>query len=281
MTGYSRILVITDAAMRPMPALAQAVELARKAGASLQVVAFGRDLAITSEALLDKDWSQRSRKSWMEERRQWLETQVASLSKLGVPVDVEIEWAYIGLDNLLMQVVDRMPDIVIKDFDEQPEGKASSLDLRFMRHCRVPLLLVHRDATGETGRIFAAVSASPRPERRVADQNVLIQAQAFALHCAAELHLIHANRVVDERRVAAMARRERFEALADEFLIPTGRQHLLRGPPAQTVADFIGNRPSDILVVGTLRHTLYERIFGGDEAERLINLVPCNLLAVK
>jgi universal stress protein E len=75
--------------------------------------------------------------------------------------------------------------------------------------------------------------------------------------------------------------RRNFEALAQAHSVPLERRHFLQGPAAKSITGFARADHSDVLVIGSARHTLVDRLLMGTTAEAILDRAPCNVLAVK
>ncbi|MDB5971344.1 MAG: universal stress protein family [Hydrocarboniphaga sp.] len=300
MNSYTRIFLIADASMRRTPALDCAARLAKEGGAALHIAIFDRDPLITAAALFDKERSDRARQSWMDERRNWLLAQAERLSLDGIQVSSEIVWARPVQDEILLNIDDHSPDLVIKDVHYESHLRRvlfTPLDWQLLRCCPLPLLLVNGLANAAPRRIIAAVDAGfDASQQSELNHRVIREAQALAIRSGAELHLVYAFVgplvMIDPMGVGATSvaeiynallpiHRDNFDALAEAHSVPAQRRHFLSGAAAQTIAEFTQADHSDVLVIGSVRHGLIDRMLMGTTAEAILDKASCNVLAVK
>jgi len=300
MSQYQRILLIADPSMRRTPAFERAIWLARSSGARLHIALFDRNPLIAAAALIDKLHSSDLMTAWLAQRRAWLQTEAAQLAEHGLTVTTEVVWARPSQDEILLRVAEQSPDLVIKDVEYESHLKRTlftPLDWQLLRNCTVPLLLVNKLTHALPRRVVAAVDASVDTEQHNALNHAVIrQALALAIQCDAELHLVYAfagpQAMIDPAgahlgsigqlydTLLPMHRRN-FEALAQAHSVPLERRHFLQGTPAKAVAEFARADHSDVLVIGSMRHTLVDRMLMGTTAEAILDDAPCNVLAVK
>jgi len=281
MKSYRRILLVADPLMRRTPAFEQAVALARASAATLHMALFDRDPAITGVSLLEGDWAEEARERWAGERRSWLEQEAAALAACGIAASIEFVWARPGLDDVLSSVNRHAPDLVI--VDRQGQGRLERLgrapiDLQLLRQCPAPMLLVNSAAHLTPRRILAAVDTGDAAAATSGlNDRILTEAIAMATRCDAEMDIVQ---VILDATASDAASEKAFNALADGHGIAVKRRHLLRGKPAEVIADLARADRSDIVVIGAARRTFRERAVGASVATGLFDRVPCNLLAV-
>lgn len=299
MSQYRRILLIADANMKRTPAFERAAWLARACGASLHIALFDRNSVIAGAALIDRDTSAEARRAWILEREHWLRVEAEALVAEGVPVTGEVVWARPVADDILNVAADQQPDLVVKDVHLEgvlQRVLLTPLDWQLLRLCPVPLMLVNTLGQALPRRIVAAVDASHEYKPGDLNDRVIQEALRLAIPCDAELHLIHAfsgpQALIDPNGTGLGAigelehfllpiHRQNFAAIADAHSVPADRRHFLRGTPVQVIKDFARQQHSDVIVLGSVRHSLIDRLIMGTTAEALLDKAPCNLLAVK
>ena len=300
MSQYQRIFLIADPSMRRTPAFERAAWLARSSGAALHIALFDRNALLNAAALVDKTRAKEAVKAWTEERRRWLQSEAAELAAHGVEVSIDVVWARPAQDEILLRVADHSPDIVVKDVNyENHLGRVlfTPLDWQLLRACPVPLLLVNTLTQAIPRRVVAAVDASFDGDAHNAlNHSVIRQALALSIQCDAELHLVYAfagpQGMIDPEgtqlgsigelyNLLLPMHQRNFEALAQAHSVPLERRHFLQGPAAKTITEFARADHSDVLVIGSVRHTLVDRLLMGTTAEAILDRAPCNVLAVK
>jgi nucleotide-binding universal stress UspA family protein len=143
-------------------------------------------------------------------------------------------------------------------------------------------------------RILAAVNSFPRDEINAdLNQRILDLARSQADRDNAELHVVHAYHVpgrmllpfgidVDEYRAAiARLHRERLMELLHVFSIPESCVHLEQGWPGDVIPAVARREQADVIVMGTLARVGVPGLFIGNTAERALDHVDCDILAIK
>jgi len=301
MSQYQRILLLADPSLRRTPAFERAVWLARASGAALHIALFDRDPLISAAALVtDTRHTEAAIAQWLEPRRQWLHAQTDDLIAKGLNVTSEAVWSRPSQHAILQHVDEFKPDLVVKDVHYEPLLRRvliAPLDWQLLRSCPCPLLLVNTLTRALPKRIVAAVDASSQSsEHRTLNEQVIHQALSMAIQCDAQLHLVYAfsgpQSMIDPAgagigpigelaRLLQPQHQQHFDELADAHGVPPDRRHFLHGPAAPTIADFLREHHSDVLVIGSAHRTLFDRLLIGTTAEAMLDAAPCNVLAVK
>lgn len=302
MRQLRNILLLADHALeRPSPAMRRAVQLALTTGAQLHMYLFEHCPAIDAIGHLNRQVAHLARNAFARERVAWLNDAAFSLKLQTPPIRTAFVWGALTHRRILGCIRKLEPDLVIKDAQLEPSIQRIApgpLDWKLLRLCPAPLMLVNRFASPMPRRVIAAVEPVA-PEHRQGRLNDLIvqEAQALALQCKATVHLAHVfegippsvlgepsrsiatlGRLYDELRNRAEAQ---FREFAAEHSIPADCQHLLNGPPAETLAHFAADAKVDVLVLGTIRRGTMRRPAIGSTAERILHRAGCDVLVIK
>jgi universal stress protein E len=302
MSNYRKLFLIANPELRRTSAMDQAAALARQSGATLQMCLFDHSAAINAISHFDPAGGAAAREGWLERRRRWLFAEAESLRGHGVPTTADVSWAHPLLEEMLAQIAEVKPDLVIKDLREEPLLKRAlltPLDWQLLRLCPAPLLLVHHAAGGALPkRIVAAIDPS-RTDAGSADFNetIIRAALSVSLQTGAELHLLHALAPMNAIAVATPAgesffsaelydafvagQRQLFDRYADAHGVPKERQHFVIGPPAIAVTEHAQRIGADLLVIGSIHRHGLDRLLVGSTAEQILDRLPCSLLAIK
>jgi universal stress protein E len=167
-------------------------------------------------------------------------------------------------------------------------------DRHLLRKCPCPVWMIRPERRAAYERILAAVNSFPR-DRINADLNrhILDLACSQADRDKAEIHVVHAYRIprqvllpigvdVDDYRTAlARLHRERLDELLEDFSIPADCVHLEEGWPGEVIPAVARREQADIVVMGTLARVGIPGLFIGNTAERTLDHVDCDILAIK
>lgn len=300
MSQYQRILLLADPAMQRTAAFEQAVWLARRSQAELHIALFDRNAVIDAAQAAGTSGAAEAAAAWTRCRSDWLAAQAVELSRHGVRTSFEVVWARQAVQPILDHVAQVAPDIVIGDARYESRLKRllfTPLDWQLLRSCPRPLLLTHTLAHVVPRRVVAAVDASyENDEHNQLNHCIIQQALSLSIQCDAELHLVYSlagpDSMIDGdgRHVGAIGElyetllpihRRNFDDLADAHSVPADRRHFLDGAPAKTLAAFVRADHSDVLVIGSTRHSWLDRLLMGSSAEAILDQAPCSVLAVK
>jgi universal stress protein E len=143
----------------------------------------------------------------------------------------------------------------------------------------------------------AAVDPS-NPQTLISGLNdqIIQTANALALQCDAQLHLLYAYDLtpafngdaplavgswganfMDELRESLHAA---FVTLADQFGVPPERRHFIMGLPVNVISEFVEEYLADVVVMGTVHRVGIDRVLGST-TERALYSVPGSILAVR
>lgn len=188
------------------------------------------------------------------------------------------------------------PDMVIKDTETTPvlaRFFGTSLDCALMRSCQGLMHFVPRAAASLPKRILLAVDTAlhDEPDAQMLFNRALIRAaDALALQCDAQLHLLSAYNLVgvfapdmlvaqtwvEEMRDALQVS---FDALADAEGVPLDCRHFKEGGAVHVIREQVAALDIDVLVLGVVQPKGLSKLLG-DTTERLVSDPPCSVLSV-
>jgi universal stress protein E len=180
----------------------------------------------------------------------------------------------------------------------------SSADWNLIRTCPAPLLLVKPAEVIEPPRVLAAVDPMHEHDKPAdLDRRILAFAEEFCAAIGAELHVAHvfdgapfaaatatqmpsvappAPEITLELMASAQKRhRQALDELVAGEPIPAERVHFGTGKVVDllpTMADQVG---ASFAVLGAVARGALKRVFLGSTAEKLLDVLPCDLVVVK
>ncbi|SEQ15838.1 universal stress protein E [Pseudomonas sp. NFACC02] len=297
MVESERLMLIASPIMHKTPAFERAGALAKAKEAPLHIVAFDYVDGLATAGLVNEEALVQMREGYVQRHRDWLEEQAESIRQTGVRVTTEVVWVMRAFTEIMVHIRELNPSLVIKDLEHESwitRAMFTSLDLRLLYECPVPLHLVSRLTHAKPRKVLAAVDPF-RPDEQFDDINgeIITAAEKLAAQCDAELHLVYAydlsyvfasggydgfSSVLAQQLYDADALA--FRKLVERFGVPGNRQHLMMGSPAKQIEALVRSEGIDVVVMGTVhrRHTL--RLLGST-TEQVAYHVPCSLLTVK
>jgi universal stress protein E len=291
---YQRLLLIINPLLRHSPALNHAASLAKASGASLHIAALIPSLKRLS--LLEKGDRTLAREQYLQDHRSWLEAQAQNLRGRGIEVTTQVTWAQDIKQDIIDDVTQMQPDLLIKEIDHASVLKRAlftPLDWHLLRHCPVPVYLVGGSGLGLPRKIVAAVEVSDvESADDELNDRIIKQACSLAMQCNAELHLLYACDIsavfladMDGLTLADLTKELRrdleksFLRLAGQFGVPSDRRHFIDGHPVKVLSEFADEHNVDVIVMGRVQSHGLDKLLGST-TEHILYQVPCCVLAV-
>ena len=293
MSQYQRLLLITDQQLPHSPAARRAAALAAASGAALHITALVQPPPRIH--LIEPSLDEQARVAYMDKYRVWLEGATQSLRDSSLHLTTEALWTTQPLRDILIHAREIKPDLLIKDVYLEPLLKrvfTTPLDWQLLQESPVPVHLVNQIASALPRRVVVAVDTSTG-EAGITEFNrkIIREAEALALQCDAELHLLYAYDLspafmaepsvtvvwVDELRAALL---EPFTRLADDYGVPAERRHFLMGSPVGVIADYVRDNAIDVVVMGSVQPKGLGKLIG-DTTERTLLIPECSVLTIK
>ena len=304
MSGDKTILAIIDPAADEQPALERGAWLAGALGARLAVVAFDYDQQLADGRFVDPRATAASRRSLLAVHRQRLESWVEHYRQQGLSIDTDVLWGH-PLDRGVLRLVhDHRPLVVIKETRYHGGLKRaffSNADWVLVRRCTAPLLLVKSRQPEASPRILAAVDPMHELDKPAGlDRAILALSTELASALHGRLDVFHAFDPAPAIANAAgsltspiaiparelttsleQAHRSALEELLGEYSIDPSAVHLEEGVAAERLLSLARALPADIVVMGAMSRTGIARLIIGNTAERVLDVLPCDVLLVK
>ena len=312
MQRFRKILVPICGDPSRQPVLTQAARLARQNGASIKLISVVEDMPWYTRLVLST--AEELQTLIVRTRAKDLEALAEPLRHNEVEVSTEILRGRPYLE-IVREVQRGGHDLIMKEAEPNESLLFGSTDMHLLRACPCPVWLLkpgHGD--GRFTRILAAVDPAPPSDEmdllhlktdlaqkdEALDVRILDLATSLASREGAELHVLHTwsapgeglasremlltqeqvDRYVEDSREAARMALERL--LARYPGEPVRRfVHLLKGDPADVIAEFAQSGQFDLIVMGTVARTGITGLLIGNTAEAILQRLNCSVLAVK
>lgn len=279
MAESERLLLIATPLLVRTPAFDRAAALAKAMSAALHIVAFDYVDGLAADGLANETAIEEMREGYLQCHRDWLEMQAGGIRHMGVEVTTEVVWVQRPFEEILVHIREISPSMVIKDLKHESwltRALFTSLDMRLLRDCPVPLHLVGQVQHGLPRRILAAVDPlHPADQFEHVNDTIIQAAERLATQCDAQLHLLFAfdlsyivaldggygaaPSVMDEMY---QTEGEAFAELADRYGVPKDRRHMITGNPARVIESFMDEEGIDVVVMGTVHRSVKNRWMG-------------------
>ncbi|MDP3856914.1 MAG: universal stress protein [Stagnimonas sp.] len=296
-----KILVLIEHSSPSSAAVRRAIALARSGRAKVSLCLFVHRASIDAIGHLNGAIAELARESLLSEARLWLHRQLQLLKDAGVEASAEALWQRPQPAPMLAKVRQLQPDLVIKDIQLETLPQRlllNPLDWHLLRDSGCEIMLVNPESGPLPQRVIAAVD--PLAAEHVAGQlneRIVQAARDLARLSDCPLELVHAFEgmapltAVDPLGQGAIytelyeqsreLSRQRFHDFANRQGLPAECLHLLHGAPWMALADYAGEQPGDLLVLGSVQHHGLGQRLLGSTAERILDSAHCDLLLVR
>ncbi len=293
------LLVVIDPGRPTQPALERATWLARKSGATLELLVCEYHGVLEGASLLDPPAREEARERLLQERQAWLEELARPLREEGLQVQTAVRWGKPLHQEVLARCEELQPDMLFKAASDH--GPLRRLFLgnscwQLIRHSRVPLWLVHHGDIGAYRRLCAAVDPTHSLDKPAAlDHRLLSIANQLASLLGLEAHCLHCyaplppsllfdsdlvNRYPQYLAESSQQHRKAFDELLRLYPQVQAHSHLVEGYPEETIPHVVREQSIDLLLMGAVSRSHLDSALIGNTAERVLEQVDCDLLVI-
>jgi universal stress protein E len=302
MRTIRRILVaIKDPEARTTPALVKAGQLAQALGAQIELFhgiatpLYVDGYASSSIELPTIERNARAR------TLELLEKMAAGLRHEHLKVTVAAEWDFPVYEAIVRRANQTKADLIVADQHAGRHTIAGLLhltDWELLRLSPVPVLLVKTRGSYRNPAVLAALDPGhtfSKPAKL--DQRILVVSSTVARALRGTLHALHAyvpfpfaadpNTLLSQESVERLQREasEAAQSALDRALrttrMPKAQRHIVGRHPADAIAQMAREIGSSIVVMGAISRSGFKRLLIGNTAERVLDLLSCDVLVVK
>ncbi len=305
MTDISKILCVFDEERPDSPALGRSAWFAAACGAKLGLLAVHYSDYLLGHPLYDQSRLVASQKRAVENVQRKLERVAAKLAgKYGIEVTATAIWDHPEHEGVVRHLLESGADIVFRDAHLHSALRVAILsneDWQLIRSCPVPLWIVKRETIPDKPAFVAAVDPLHKHDKPAElDESILRAGEQIAGQVGGELHAFHS---FDPRIAASAAEHNvyipvslplseiememrdrharRFREVVEPHDIPADRVHLLTGLPDEELPRLAAKLDATAVVMGAIGRNAMKQLFIGSTAERTLNRLPCDLIAIK
>lgn len=302
MRGFRRILVaVKQPGRSSSPAIAKAEQLARSAGAAIELF-HALAAPIEAEPFLYAGGSLvAAERKDRAKALAGLEMIADALRARGVKVSTSAEWDFPAYEAVVRQALRIRADLIVAEHHLGRRLASWILhhnDRELLRLAPMPVLLVKNSQPYRRPTVLAAIDPAHAFEKTAKlDREILRAASDLTGLLHGRLHAMHAyfplppvgvmgeilstnlmGRLHAEARAQA---RRAFESQLRGSGIPTFRQHLERQFAVEAIPAVATRVGAALVVMGAVSRSGLKRIFIGNTAERVLDELPCDVLVVK
>lgn len=294
------LVVLDPTREQQQPSLERAAALAEQCpGVRLTLLICDYVPALDGGALFDTAALEKARQSLITHHTEYLDTLATPLREKGLQVDVVAVWGKRLDRHILREVVARKPDLVIKATHHHNVLKKlllSNTDWQLIRHCEVPLWLVKK-GDAPIQNIYASVDPLHEADKPAAlDQKLITIGSSLSQKLGGKLALVHAynplprtmvfdaSLIADYDSYASDVKQHHtkaFDQLVANSTAKDAETHLIEGYPEESLPGFLERHQANLLVMGAVSRSRLASALIGHTAERLLDLVPCDVLIIK
>jgi len=286
-------LVILDNPETHHLALERAWQLSQQTGIRLDCVAFAEPETKAVSTVGARRGTGCMPDDRLQQKTQPLRDTVADICDEDTAARMHSVWGY-EIARWVENHVDASEyDLVIKTAHRSKRLLHTPLDWDLLRTCPTPLLFVSDNQLSSAATVLATVDLRHTDakheelnKRVLAEATVAAELNGGELHIVAVtelLRLVHDLEIVDERALEAKKRKQtkaRLDALTKPYDIPSSNVHMPVGTLAGVVKLVAKKLSADLVVVGMSTHRHGWGLHVSSPAERILQRVSCDVLAV-
>lgn len=312
MERFRTILVSVTGHSSQQPLVDRAARLAQQNQGTVTLTAVVEDLPWYTRLVLPS--AEDSNRALVREKSEALEGLAGPLRQGGVEVATKVLRGRPALE-IVREVLRGRYDLVMKEAEPNQDVLFGPADMQLLRDCPSAVWLLN-PAQGDRPftQILAAVDPAPAPDvtdllhlneelapkDAALDLKILNLADSLSETEGAALHILHAwsahgevmlrseGRLAKEQVDAYVndskeAARKALDQLVARLPAEHGRRvtHLVKGDPAEAIAELVKTGHIDLIVMGTVARTGIPGLLIGNTAETILQRVNCSVLTVK
>ena len=309
MQAIKKILVVIEPDAKEQPALIKALSFAKHQRVTLHLLSCLYYPSVVANNLLTPHQLEKTKSAIIQMNKGRLNTLIKHHKHTNVTFETDVIWYTPTYQSILSAVNTYQPELLIKathQHDNAVRHFITPTDYHLLKACPVPVFLVKEQPWSHQTCIAAAIA----PEHALSqqselDKNILNTSYQFSLTLDMTLHAIHcfdpsywdifieaieasgvltdvfpSNTKVNSTTVLDQLRdqsNQTFAKACSEIVPRSEHQHLISGPIVDALPGTLERLNTGILVLGTT----YRTGFLGSTAQKLLERVNCDILAIK
>ncbi|WP_394250922.1 universal stress protein UspE [Vibrio profundi] len=302
MSIYSKILVVADINDDEQPALARAIQLARKSVSKSRITFFLSiyDFSYEMTSMLSVDERDAMRRGVIGQREQWMK-KVAEpyLDNVDFEFEVKVVWHNRPYEAIIAEVFGNSHDVLIKGTRKHDTLESvifTPTDWHLLRKCPCPVLLVKNAFWPEQANILASVHVGSENETHVDLNDAMVErlleisgrldAKPFIVNAypvtpaniTIELPEFDPTSYTDAVRGHHLTS---MKALRQKHGMDEEQTIVEQGLPEDVIPEAVQAHNAAMVILGTTGRTGLSAVFIGNTAEHVIDKINCDVLALK
>ncbi len=301
MDRYKNLLVAIDPDHEDQPALARAIDIAKKSSTAVKLTLFlsTYDFSYEVTSMLSPEDKETMHTGVIRQREEWINALLTQYDINDIEITVHVEWHKRPYECMIARVFEAGHDLLIKATHEH--AKLGSViftptDWHLLRKCPCPVLLVKGNGWPMNGKILTAVSlASESETHTLLDDKLVNEAQAMSHFFNAEVNLVNAYPATPVNITIELPEFDpatytdavrghhllEMKALRQKHGIDEPHTFCFEGLPEDIIPSVAKNISAEMVILGTTGRTGFSAIFIGNTAEHTIDQLNCDVLAIK
>lgn len=285
----SKIFVVADLSDNKQVAITRACELAQKTNSELHVVYF----CYQSLRFIQDD-SQNIQQTLIDTITLEAETSLDKMVPEEVNYSFEVVWEKHIYQWINTYAKEHSPSMVVKTAHRSETFLYTSTDWQLLRECSAPVFIVSDNKWRKSPNVLAAIDLETKSKSKQAlNHQILKAAKAFSQTNESELFVCYTvpfSKVLRDLGIhfkdelengAAKTLKPKIEKLAAEYDIPLANFTIKAGEPEKVIPSIAAKQKAGLVVIGTVgRKGLKAKVLG-NTAEKILNLLKSDVLALK
>lgn len=266
----ANIFVVYDPTTDTQPALARAAVIAQQDKVKVHIFScIYTDLEKSEEA-------SGARKKLLSAQQEIVAGAAAALIEKGIEVSTEVEWAEDWYQAVVRASVSNGADVVMKASHKHSATQRllkHTSDRTLIRQCDCPVLLVKAEVNNDARKVLAAIDT--RVEKNAYEQlnaNILDFCSRYMIMDNAELHFVNAHADLPDRPDKG--------ALVRAFGVAADKIHIKMGEPDDVIVETAKTLGVNLVVIGNSARSGLSALINTNTAEKILDELDCDLLAL-
>lgn len=301
MSIYNKILVVANVNSEPQPALARAMQLARKSVSKSHVTFFLSiyDFSYEMTSMLSIDERDAMRRGVIQQREAWMKEVAQPYVDDSIEFDVKVVWHNRPYEAIVSEVFAGAHDILIKatrKHDVLESVIFTPTDWHLLRKAPCPVLLVKEHEWPENGNVIASVHVgSENPTHIELNDCIVEQLKNLCGRLDATPYLVNSYPVTPANITIELPEFDpstysdavrghhlkEMKALRQKHAIDESQTRVEQGLPEDVIPSVAKKLSAGLVILGTTGRTGISAVFIGNTAEHVIDKINCDVLALK
>lgn len=301
MSIYNKILAVADINSDQQPALARAVQLAKRSQSVPKVTLFLAiyDFSYDMTSMLSSDEREAMRRGVIQQRETWLRNLSNSYLDDAIELEVKVVWHNRPYEAIIAEVFAGHHEIVVKATRKHDVLESiifTPTDWHLLRKCPAPVLLIKDAHWPENANIMACVHlGSETPAHLALNEDMANRVTSISQRMNATPYLVNAYPITpanitielpefDPNSYSDAVRAHHLtsmKALRQKYHLPEEQTIVEQGVPEEVITQSAQKLNAAMVILGTTGRTGLSAIFIGNTAEHVIDRLNCDVLALK